>query len=120
MAAASGTPPEGDNPPPLGLYRLIPRARPDDPRWLGDVPQDGLVVRAYSAADARIVAASAETDFLDIDAKPAHGVETRFASAFRDELLYQVNEIAEGEFSRDGPRQVVAGQIVSPVTTHRG
>jgi hypothetical protein len=103
----------------LALFRLVPRAAPDDPRWLGHIPSDGVVVRARSAADARVVAAEAETDFLDIDAKPSHGVSTRFASAFRDELLYQAVEIAEGEFSRAGPREVVAGRIDSSVKPHR-
>lgn len=100
----------------LALFLLVPDAAPDDPRWLGHIPSDGLVLRARSAADARIVAADAETGFLDIDAKPSHGVSTDFASAFRDEILYRVVEIHDDRFSRSGAREVVAGQIDSSVS----
>ena len=64
---------------PLRLYRLVPVAAPDDPNW-DSAPNHGeVLVRAYSAADARIVAAEAELDFTEIDAKPAEGTDTRMA-----------------------------------------
>mgnify|MGYP005821295493 CR=1 FL=1 len=75
---------------PLHIYRLEPSTRPDDPRW-DNAPIHGVVrVRALSPADARIVAAEAEVDFLDIDAKPGDGTTTDSASAFRDDKLYHV------------------------------
>lgn len=77
----------------LKAYELRPLAEPSDPNW--DLsPAHGIVrVWALSPADARIVAAEAETDFLDIDAKPGDGNTTRPASAFRNEKLYAVRQI---------------------------
>lgn len=89
----------------LNIYRLEPNTRPDDPRW-DNAPNHGVVrVRALSPADARIVAAEAEIDFLDIDAKPGDGTTTDFASAFRDDKLDHVTlEDDEGVL---GPRGLV-------------
>lgn len=86
--------------PKLSLYRLVPDAPAIDPNWDLAPSQGIVVVRAHSPADARIVAAEAELDFLDIAAKPGDGTSTKMASAFRDEKLYRVEEIeddAEGE-----------------------
>lgn len=81
----------------LNVYRLEPNTRPDDPRW-DNAPNHGVIrVRALSPADARIVAAEAEIDFLDIDAKPGDGTTTDFASAFRDDKLYHVTLEDEGD-----------------------
>ncbi|GAB5460696.1 hypothetical protein [Hoeflea alexandrii] len=87
---------------PLHIYRLEPNTRPDDPRW-DNAPNHGVVrVRALSPADARIVAAEAEVDFLDIGAKPGDGTTTDFASAFRDDKLYHV--FLEDDDKVAGPR----------------
>lgn len=91
----------------LKIYRLVPDAARGDPNWDLAAPAGEVVVRARSVADARIVAAEAELDFLDIPAKPADGVSTRFASAFRDERLYRVAEEHEGPYPREGPRAVL-------------
>ncbi len=81
----------------LNIYRLEPNTRPDDPRW-DNAPNHGVVrVRAVSPADARVLAAEAEIDFLDIDAKPGDGTTTDFASAFRDDKLYHVTLEDEGD-----------------------
>ncbi|KJS17661.1 MAG: hypothetical protein VR78_05825 [Hoeflea sp. BRH_c9] len=86
----------------------MPSARPDDPRW-DNAPNHGEIrVRALSPADARIVAADAEVDFLDIDAKPGDGTTTDFASAFRDDKLYHV--VLDAEDGSGGPRGVIADQ----------
>lgn len=91
----------------LKTYRLAPSARPDDPRW-DNAPNHGEIrVRALSPADARIVAADAEVDFLDIDAKPGDGTTTDFASAFRDDKLYHV--VLDAEDASIGPRGVISG-----------
>ncbi|MGJ8571433.1 MAG: hypothetical protein ACSHXI_12120 [Hoeflea sp.] len=90
----------------LKIFRLEPNARPDDPRW-DNAPNHGAIrVRAFSAADARIVAAEAEVDFLDIKAKPGDGTTTNFASAFRDDKLYHVT-LEEEEEGVLGPRGVI-------------
>ena len=83
----------------LKIYRLEPNTRADDPRW-DNAPNHGIIrVRAFSAADARVVAAQAEVDFLDINAKPGDGTTTDFASAFRDDKLYHVTLEAEDGIS---------------------
>ncbi|KFB09754.1 hypothetical protein [Nitratireductor basaltis] len=88
--------------PELSLYRLIPDAPATDPNW-DLAPSQGIVtVCAYSPADARIVAAEAELDFLDIAAKPGDGTSTKMASAFRDEKLYRVEEIEQGTSGERG------------------
>tara|TARA_R110002020_G_scaffold109430_10_gene253073 strand:+ start:1004 stop:1357 length:354 start_codon:yes stop_codon:yes gene_type:complete len=92
----------------LKLYRLTPSAQPDDPRW-DNAPNHGeILVRALSPADARIVAAQSEVDFLDIGAKPGDGTTTDFASAFRDDKLYHV--ALESEDAGTGERGIVSGK----------
>jgi hypothetical protein len=93
----------------LNIYRLEPIAAPDDPRW-DNAPGHGVVtVAARSSGDARLVAASQELDYMEIDAKPAEDVTTGMASAFRSEKLYTVIEIAR---DRQGlTRGLIEGEI---------
>lgn len=103
----------------LGVYRLIPRAAPDDAGW-DLAPNHGeVVVRAYSPADARVVAAEAEGDFPEAGAKPGDGVRTAPASAFRDIRLYSVVEEASGHFATDGERGVLGGRLAPVVLRSR-
>ena len=95
---------------PMGVYRLIPKAAPDDSGWDLAPGQGEVVVRAHSPADARVVAAEAEGDFPEFNAKPAHGVRTAPASAFRDIRLYAVVEEKDGRFDANGPRGVIEGR----------
>jgi len=93
-------------PGPLYAFRLRPVPGPEDPNW-DLAPSHGVVVvNALSAADARVVAAEAEVDFLDIAAAPGDGTSTRHASAFRSDKLYSVERIGEA----GGPRGVVTWQ----------
>jgi hypothetical protein len=92
----------------LKIFRLIPDAAETDPNWDLAQPAGEVVVRARSAADARILAAEAEVDFLDTSAKPGDGVSTTFASAFRDQRLYRVVEDESGTFPSEGPRTVLS------------
>jgi len=101
----------------LHLFRLVPIALDNDPRWDIATNQGEVVVRAYTAADARIVAAEAEIDFLDVDAMPGHGTTTKMASAFRDDKLYTVVDETSGAFPQEGPREVVSGVIDRAVIT---
>lgn len=101
----------------LALYRLVPIALANDPRWDLATNQGEVVVRAYSPADARLVAAEAEIDFMDVDAMPGHGNSTRMASAFRDDKLYTVLDEPGGEIPSEGAREVVAGAIDRDVIT---
>jgi len=93
----------------LKIYRLLPIAEPDDPNWQNAQYQGVLLVAARSSGDARIVASEAELDFLEIDAKPAEGVTTDMASAFRSEKLYTVIEEAAHTDITD--RGVVSGVV---------
>ena len=97
------------------IYKLVPTAAPSDPNWERAGGSGIVLVRADSAGDARLVASEAEPDFLDIDRKPSHGVSTRFASAFRDEKLYAVEDCESSGHSPDGPREVVEGTIRNPL-----
>ncbi|MBW9079241.1 hypothetical protein CFBP5875_15785 [Agrobacterium pusense] len=93
----------------LNVYRLEPVAAPDDPRWQNAPAHGTVVVAARTAGDARIVAAGAELDFMEIDALPAEDVSTLNASAFRDEKLYTVIEV---EHDRQGlTRGVMDGDV---------
>lgn len=93
----------------LNVYRLEPVAAPDDPRW-ENAPSHGTVVAAArTAGDARVVAAGAELDYLEIDALPAEDVSTSNASAFRDEKLYTVIEVEHGR--QDLVRGVMEGDV---------
>ncbi len=93
----------------LNIYRLEPIAAPSDPHW-DNAPGHGIVVvAARTAGDARIVAASRELDFMEVDAAPAEDVTTANASAFRDDKLYSVIELERGR--NDLLRGVIEGNI---------
>jgi hypothetical protein len=93
----------------LNIYRLVPLAAPDDPNWDNAPGYGEVVVAARTTGDARIVAASRELDFMEIDAAPAEGVITTHASAFRNEKLYTVIEIDRGR--SDLRRGLLEGEI---------
>ena len=95
----------------LGIYRLVPIASPKDSAWDLAPNQGEVVVRAFSAADARLVAAEAEADFTSIAAMPGDGVSTAPASAFRTTALYAVREETGGRYPAAGERGVIAGTI---------
>ncbi|TCL63618.1 hypothetical protein [Rhizobium sp. BK251] len=94
---------------PLGIYRLEPIASNDDPRWANSPGHGVVIVAARTSGDARIVAASRELDFMEVDAAPAEDVTTLNASAFRDDKLYTVIEIDRGR--TDVTRGVLRGEI---------
>ena len=101
---ASGVPGE-----PLNIYRLEPIAAPGDPRWDNAPGHGAVIVAARTSGDARIVAASSELDFMEVDAAPAEDVTTANASAFRDDKLYTVIELDRNR--SDVKRGVLEGQI---------
>jgi hypothetical protein len=82
----------------LNIYRLEPIAALGDPRWDNSPGHGTVTVAARTSGDARIVAASCELDFMEVDAAPADDVTTSNASAFRDDKLYTVTEIEHGRF----------------------
>ncbi|CAN7734985.1 MULTISPECIES: hypothetical protein [Ensifer] len=93
----------------LNVYRLVPIAEANDPRWANAPPHGVVVVAARTAGDARVVAAGGELDFMEVDAAPAEDVTTLQASAFRSEKLYSVVEIERGR--SDLRRGVLSGAI---------
>lgn len=93
----------------LNIYRLVPIAEANDPRWDNSPYQGEVVVAARTTGDARIVAAERELDFMEIDSAPAEGVTTSNASAFRSEKLYTVIEVDHAR--RDLRRGVIEGEI---------
>jgi hypothetical protein len=97
----------------LNVYRLVPIAPPNDARWQQTPHAGEVVVAARTAGDARIVAAGAELDFMEVEAVPAEDVTTRNASIFRDEKAYTVIAV---EFRRpDLKRGVLEGWV--PIDT---
>ncbi|AOF88869.1 hypothetical protein BSY16_408 [Sinorhizobium sp. RAC02] len=95
----------------LKLYRLVPIAAATDTNWDLASNQGEVIVRARSSGDARVVAAEAELDFLEIDALPGDGNSTTSSSAFRNEKLYTVIDETDPAFPVEGRRAVVAGTV---------
>lgn len=95
----------------LKLFRLVPIASATDTNWDIAPSQGEVVVRARSSGDARVVAAEAELDYMEIDALPGDGNSTTSSSAFRNEKLYTVVDECSPSYSLNGPREVVAGTI---------
>lgn len=99
------------NPDQFKLFRLVPIASATDTNWDIAPNQGEVVVRARSSGDARVVAAEAELDYMEIDALPGDGNSTTSSSAFRNEKLYTVIDEHDPAYSVDGPREVVAGTV---------
>jgi hypothetical protein len=99
------------NPEELKLYRLVPVAAASDTNWDNAPNQGEVVVRARSSGDARVVAAEAELDYMEIDALPGDGNSTTSSSAFRNEKLYTVVDVSDPAYPVEGPREVVAGTV---------
>ncbi len=95
----------------LKLFRLVPVAAATDTNWDIAPNQGEVVVRARSSGDARVVAAEAELDYLEIDALPGDGNSTTSSSAFRNEKLYTVVDETGPAYPVEGPREVVAGNV---------
>lgn len=111
VAAPTGPVADYSDPEQLKLYRLVPVAAASDTNWDLAPNQGVVVVRARSSGDARVVAAAAELDYLEIDALPADGNSTASSSAFRNERLYTVVDETNPSYPLEGPREVVAGTV---------
>lgn len=98
---------------PAPLWRVLPHADPDDGRWQDHPVWAEVVVRAGSAAEARLAAARV----LDRPrAAPAGNGCPSHASGFADEKLYWVHRLGEEEVraygSGEGP--VLAATLLRP------
>ena len=87
----------------MPIWRLEPKAAPDDPRWLDHEIWEEVLVKAPTSGMARLAASRLEFD----PSRPPTGNENpSFHSAFADEKLYAVSLHDEGD---DGePRPAVA------------
>ena len=78
----------------MALWRLSPIAEADDAWWQGRRIWREVIVRADSAALARLAAAELEAD----PAEPLSGNESpSFKSGFLDEKLYRVDRTGDDE-----------------------
>lgn len=78
----------------MAIWRLEPKAAPDDPRWLDHEIWQEVIVRAPSSGMARLVAAELERDPKQ---PPAGNESESFQSGFEDDKLYTVRPHNEGE-----------------------
>lgn len=77
---------------PIPLWRLAPAANPRDPRWQGRAIHAETIVRAPTAAMARVVASRLDRR---PDAVPRGNESLCFRSGFTDEKLYWVQRLEE-------------------------
>jgi hypothetical protein len=92
----------------MHLWRIVPSARLDDTRWEDHPAYPEVVVRAETAAMARLTAGRA---LYHENMKTQFGEEHDpiFISAFDDEKLYRVSRIeSDSRFQNNGPREVVS------------
>ena len=88
----------------LAIFRLVPTASRNDRRQARDAFHGEVVVRAWSAEDARRVASEAEGEG-----------QGGSRSLFRDPECYTVIEVAGVDFLRSGERGLIAGRLARPV-----
>jgi hypothetical protein len=92
----------------LAIFRLVPTTARHDRRLSRDALYGEVVVRAFSAEDARQVASDAE-----LESQAGEG--TAADSPFHDETLYAVIEVPGVEFLRGGKRGLIAGRFAPKV-----
>ncbi|MGF1610148.1 MAG: hypothetical protein ACFCUQ_12185 [Kiloniellales bacterium] len=93
----------------MALWKIVPVADPGEPRWLDHPIWAEVVVRAPTAALARVLAANMERRAMEVDA-PAGNESHSFSSGFEDEKLYEVRRLEprdEPALDGDGPEAVV-------------
>lgn len=97
----------------MALWSLEASAVAEDSRWL-DLPiWADVVVRAPSAAQARLVAAAMEA--AAIGDPTTQGNETlAFRSGFQDEKLYRVRQVHLTDVPEDGPDAVLSARQARP------
>lgn len=86
----------------MALWRIIPAARRDDPAWLTHPVWDDVIVRAPTAAFARLVAARMEEN-ENPDRASVGNESSTFKSAFESEKLYHVRPLPPGDAREDWP-----------------
>lgn len=93
----------------MALWKIVPVAGKGDPRWLDHPIWAEVVVRAPTAAQARVLAAEMERREAG-DAAPAGNESLSFTGGFEDEKLYRVMRLGPEEapdFGPEGPEAVL-------------
>jgi hypothetical protein len=85
----------------MPLWRIVARAAPEDPRWMGGPIWDEVIVRAPLASLARVAAAEMEANALGTRPGKADLKTTDFASSFFDEKLYHVERTSRQHGDED-------------------
>jgi hypothetical protein len=97
----------------MALWALEASAVAEDTRWLDFPIWTDVVVRAPTAAQARLVAAAMEA--AEIGDPTTAGNETlSFRSGFQDEKLYQVRRIHLSDTPEEGPPAVLSARQARP------
>jgi hypothetical protein len=97
----------------MALWSLDASAVAEDSRWLDFPIWADVVVRAPTAAQARLVAAAMEA--AEIGDPTTVGNETlSFRSAFQDEKLYRVRQVHLTDIPEDGPDAVLSARQARP------
>jgi hypothetical protein len=97
----------------LAIFRLVPTASRTDRRHARDAFHGEVVVRAWSAGDARRVASDAEL-------ASTAGETAAEDSPFQDETLYAVIEVPGVDFLCAGKRGLIAGRFASKAASDEG
>lgn len=101
----------------MALWRIRPVAGRGDARWQDHPIYDNVIVRADTAALARVLAARLELSQTG-KAPPAGNESVSWFSAFEDEKLYQVQPLEDGaagiEVEADGPPAVLHHEVLRP------
>jgi hypothetical protein len=93
----------------MRLWMIEPVAGRADTRWLDHPPWAEVVVRAQTAAQARLAAAEMEAGLV-ADSTPVGNESLEFRSGFEDEKLYRVRPLDPREVpdvSPQGPQEVL-------------
>lgn len=99
----------------MTLWLITPSAGSEDTRWLDFPIWTEVVVRAPSAARARLLAAQMEAE-MTADVPPPGNESLAFRSAFEDEKLYRVRQLNPSdapEHDPEGAERVLSATLGS-------
>lgn len=100
----------------MALWRIEACAAAEDTRWLDFPIWADVVVRAPTAAQARLVAAGLEEGVIG-DETPTGNESLIFRSGFQDEKLYHVRRLRHfSGAAEEGPSEVVSARQARPAS----
>jgi hypothetical protein len=98
----------------MPLWRIVPVAQPEDPRWQTGPVWDEVIARAETAAAARVAAAEMEARLYPYNPIRNHAEQQalHFQSSFYDEKLYHVEQVQDPPAgSETGPAAVLEHRL---------